>query len=85
MALLAVTLVQCVEQRFVVFSGDPPDISWRTSIICERISTNVVQSKKGTLYFLLGEINEKDMIEKGKSELYLISAEVYDDNTILFI
>ncbi len=48
-----------------MFSGDPPDISWRTSIICERISTNVVQSKKGTLYFLLGEINEKDMIDKG--------------------
>ncbi|CAB4024315.1 Hypothetical predicted protein [Paramuricea clavata] len=49
-------------------SGDPSDISWKTSVICERISTNVVRSKKGTLYFLLGEINANDMIEKSFSE-----------------
>jgi hypothetical protein len=53
----------------IVFSGDPSDISWKTSVICERISTNVVRSKKGTLYFLLGEINANDMIEKSKSKI----------------
>jgi hypothetical protein len=55
----------------MLFSIDPPDICWRTSVICERISTNVIQSKKGTLYFLLGQINEKDMIEKCKSKIII--------------
>ncbi|XP_028409309.1 mis18-binding protein 1-like [Dendronephthya gigantea] len=49
-------------------SGDPADISWRTSVIRDRISTNVVRSRKGTLYFLLGEIDKNDMNKKGFSE-----------------
>ncbi|XP_046852902.1 uncharacterized protein LOC124446132 isoform X2 [Xenia sp. Carnegie-2017] len=47
---------------------DPPDILWRTSLICERISTNAVRSRRGTIYFLLGEIDMNEMFIKNFSE-----------------